>query len=87
MTKNLSERITSRLNTIKNSQRGRNRALFLALSDDIRKALNDGWTKKAIWETLRAEGKIDFGYVAFLDYVRQFIRNDKRVSGHKGDSD
>jgi hypothetical protein len=67
MDKKLSERIAAR--TVKK----KNRAIFLALRSDIKQALVDGWSIKSIWETLHEEGKIDFGYSAFLGYTNRLI--------------
>lgn len=71
--KKLTERIADRAKTVPSS-RGKNRASFLAVRDEVAEALKD-WPVKAIWETLRAEGKIEFGYDAFISYVNRHIRN------------
>lgn len=71
--KTLTERIADRAKTVPSS-RGKNRASFLAVRDEVADALKD-WPVKAIWETLRAEGKIEFGYDAFISYVNRHIRN------------
>ena len=57
------------------SRTGKNRASFLAVREDVRKALNDSWPVKAIWDSLRDEGKIEFGYDAFIGYVNRLIRD------------
>ena len=75
MAKSLSERIAQRVSTRQPSRTGKNRASFLAVRDDVRKALDDGWPVKVIWDTLRDEGKIEFGYDAFIGYVNRLIRN------------
>ena len=75
MAKSLSERIALRVSARQPSRTGKNRASFLAVRDDVRKALDDGWPVKAIWDTLSAEGKIEFGYDAFIGYVNRLIRN------------
>lgn len=62
MAKSLSERIAQRVSAKQPSRTGKNRASFLAVRDDVRKALDDGWPVKVIWDTLRDEGKIEFGY-------------------------
>jgi hypothetical protein len=41
--------------------------------DDVKQALDDGWPRKAIWETLHEEGKIAFSYQAFRTYVNRLI--------------
>jgi len=77
MPKRLSERIAQRIRTQKPSQAGQNRASFLAVRDDVRQALNDGWSVKVIWNTLHEEGKIAFGYDAFIGYVNRLIRHSR----------
>jgi hypothetical protein len=80
----LSDRIAAFVK--KKSQRrpyghARNRVVFLALREDIESALKNGWARKHIWETLHAEGKIGFGYDAFLAYVDQLVgKQPKRRS-------
>lgn len=74
MAKSLSERIAERMSTKQPSQAGKNRAAFLAVRDDVKKALNDGWPVKVVWATLRDEGRIAFGYDAFIKYVNQLVR-------------
>lgn len=74
MTKSLSERIAQRVKTKTPSQFGKNRAAFLAVRAEVKQALEDGWSVKTVWETLREEGKIGFSYHAFIRYVNQLIR-------------
>jgi hypothetical protein len=71
MAKSLSERIGARAKPQKRSRR--NRAVFLALRTEIEQAIADGWSKKAVWETLREEGAIQFGYDAFLAHARKSL--------------
>ena len=75
MAKSLSERIAQRVSARQPSRIGKNRASFLAVRNDVRKALEDGWSVKVIWDTLCDEGKIEFGYDAFIGYVNRLIRN------------
>lgn len=63
------------MQTQKPTRSGQNRAAFLAQRDDIKEALTDGWPVKAIWKTLHDEGKISFGYDAFISYVNSLIRS------------
>ncbi len=67
----LSERIAN--NQRSKSDKSRNKVAFLALKQDIASALSDGWSMKAIWETLSMEGKISFSYKTFCMYVLKFI--------------
>lgn len=79
MAKSLSERIAERVQARKLSKNGKNRAVFLALRSDVKQALDDGWPIKTIWETLYEEGKIAFGYDAFIGYVNRLIRFDEQA--------
>lgn len=73
--KSLSERIAERAQKKKQPGRaGKNRAAFLAVRDEVRQALDDGWPVKDVWETLYAEGAIAFRYDAFIGYVKKLIR-------------
>ena len=72
MTKSLSERITEKVNGVsKHSAVTRNRAAFMAVKEEVRQALNDGWCRKLIWETLKEEGKINFEYQTFLRMTKK----------------
>lgn len=65
----LSERISAHQTP---SLRSRSQlAAILGLRDEIQLALNDGWSRKAIWETLAAERAVNVGYHAFLAYLRR----------------
>ena len=75
MAKSLSDRIAERMSVRKPTGAGKNRAEFLAARNDVKKAMDDGWPVKVIWETLRDEGKISFGYDAFIGYVNRLIRS------------
>lgn len=75
MGSSLSQRIAKNQLNKKISDRSRNKVAFLALKDDITVALSDGWSMKAIWETLSIEEKISFSYKTFSMYVAQFIDN------------
>jgi Family of unknown function (DUF5338) len=69
----LSVRIAAREVTKKPSPYAINRAAFLALRQDIKDAMADGWNVMSIWETLYDEGKVSFGYEAFRKYVNRLI--------------
>jgi hypothetical protein len=76
----LSERIAQHVQSTKTNQSRNNLFTFLALRDEIRQALNDSYTRKEIWETLRKEQKIAFCYGSFNRYVNRLI-----VGGDKQD--
>jgi hypothetical protein len=73
MAKSLSERIAQRAAGARRG--GKNLASFLAVRDDVKEALQDGWAVKVIWRTLHDEGKITFSYDAFNNYVNRLIQN------------
>lgn len=82
MSKSLSERIAERAKARKTPGKGgKNRAAFLALRNDIASALADGWSVRVVWETLKAEGKIDFSYDPFTKYVNSLIVETHKASG------
>lgn len=70
----------------------RNRALFLANKEEIKKAFEKGWSIKLIWETLHEEGAYTGKYPSFLKLVKEniiyeenknfltFIRNKEKNS-------
>ncbi|HHS8316200.1 TPA: TraK family protein [Legionella pneumophila] len=77
MQKSLSARIAERASTKTPSRNAKNRAAFLAQKPDITHAMEDGWPIKSIWETLHAEGKINFSYQAFRGYVNRLILSSR----------
>ncbi len=73
MGKSLSDAIAAKMALRPASQSAKNRTAFLANMEEIRQALGDGWSRKIVWETLKEQGKISFGYQAFLRYVSRLI--------------
>ena len=73
MNLSLSQRIA--LNEQKNPARRKNvyGPSFLALKADINKALQDGWSMRQIWSTLKDEKKIDCSYLWFRCLVKKHI--------------
>ncbi len=72
-TPSLSARIAARAVSKKTSISAQNRAAFLVVREDVRLALNDGWSSKTIWETLLEEEKISCSYPTFNSYVTKLI--------------
>ena len=81
MAKALSKRIAARMKKNDAGLKKSSRTIFLALRDEIAEALNDGWTVKVAWETLKEEGKVDFSYQAFNGYVNRLIKNEREKPG------
>ena len=93
MAKRLSARIAERTGRKTPSRHGKNRAAFLAVRDDVKEAIDDGWPVKEIWETLYEEGKLSFSYETFRTYVNRLIVGLRSeitrdvVAGKKGKRD
>ena len=69
--KTLSERIAERACEKSPCAPHSNRAIILALRNDIQQALDDGWSVLAVYDTLYDEGRVTFSYQAFRRYVNQ----------------
>ncbi len=90
MTLSLSERIA--LNEQKNPARRKNvyGPHFLALKNEISKALQDVWSMRQIWSTLKDEKKIDCSYLWFRCLVKRHISSTlekKYVKSTAGNTD
>lgn len=83
MAKDLSARIAARRS--QSARRGRHKAAFIVLRDQVEKALAKNWPIYAIWETLYAEGKVTAGYESFRRYVRRLILNQPSKRGWEHD--
>jgi hypothetical protein len=77
--KTLSERIAERAKAKPSASPHANRAIVLALRKDIQQALDDGWSVRAVYQTLYDECRVTFSYQAFRRYVNQ-IHLGKRSS-------
>lgn len=71
--KSLSERIAERTRTKPGSVPNCNRAVVLALRQDIQQARADGWSVLAIYQTLHEERRVTFSYQAFRRYMQQLL--------------
>lgn len=56
------------------SKPDRNRVAFLAVKEDVREALEEGWSVKTIWTHMVEQERIGFGYDTFLAYVNRHVR-------------
>jgi len=54
----------------------RNRVAFLAVKDDVREAMEEGWPVKTIWSHMVEQQRIGFGYDTFLAYVKRHVKGD-----------
>ncbi len=71
MKKTLSKRIAARSTKRTQGSRARDLVAFLALHNEVKEAIEDGWSLVAIWEHLREEKKISHSYTSFLRYVKR----------------
>lgn len=72
--KSFTDWLWEREDALEKGSSSRNRIEFMRAKDDIKTALEEGWSGRMIWERLRAEGRIRFGHSAFAKYVRTQIQ-------------
>jgi hypothetical protein len=56
----------------------KNRVVFLALREDIKDAMKDGWALKQIYRTLHSQKNIAFSYQTFVNYANELILKPKQ---------
>lgn len=69
----------------KSSRRQKNISQFLAVREDIKVAINEGYDVKTIWSHMAHTEKVTFGYDTFLNYVNRYLRQKTKnntVSTH-----
>lgn len=59
-----------------------NRAAFLVVRDEVKQAIEDGWSLRAIWRTLHKQGRMPCGYEAFRTYVIRLIGKPRTRDGN-----
>ncbi len=75
MIKNYPDHLAEWIKRRTSSRREKNLAAFLAVSDDVRAALNAGYAVKTVWANMRECERIEIGYEVFLHYVNRVIRH------------
>lgn len=70
----------------KKMPRDRNLVAVIAVIDDVRAALDAGFSTKAIWANMRAEGRIGLGYETFQRHVRRILDADAQPVNDKAES-
>lgn len=70
MTKSLSVEIAEEETALRGVS---NRAAFLVVRDEVKQAIEDGWSMRAIWRTLHKKGRMPCGYEAFRTYVIRLL--------------
>ena len=59
-----------------------NRAAFLVVRDEVKQAIEDGWSLRAIWRTLHKKGRMPCGYETFRTYVIRVIGRPRSKNGN-----
>ncbi len=79
MSKKLTELIAEEEKKRKQKGTGvKNRVVFLALREDIKDAMKDGWALKQIYRTLHSQKNITFSYQTFVNYANDLILKPKQ---------
>ena len=74
MAKNYTDELARWATKRQGKAREKNLVIFHALQDDVRAALDAGFSAKTIWAHMQEQGRVDFGYETFLDYVNRVIK-------------
>lgn len=78
---NLAEWVRQRESTTR--KQDKNLVAFLAIKDDVRLAIEAGYSLRTIWEHLHECGKIAYRYETFLRHVHRHIKGSM-VARQKG---
>ena len=74
MAKNYTDELAQWARKRQGKARERNLVTFHGLQDDVRAALDAGFSSKTIWAHMHEQGRVDFGYETFLSYVTRVIK-------------
>lgn len=77
MKKSLIESITTSKQSPQRTNARKSKVEFLAMREDISKALEKGWSITAIWETLSDEGSFTATYNTFRLYILKYLNGQK----------
>ncbi len=92
MEKTILERLIEKSSKEDASKAKRNLSIFLALRDQIRAAIESGWSVKDVWQLLSDEKKLTVSYQVFLRMVKKHTnykeikrgaRTGKQITGNK----
>ena len=71
----------------KGSARDKHLVTFLAIKEDVRLAMNAGYSAKTIWQNMRELGRVSFTYALFLKYVSLHIKDNSKASAINAETD
>lgn len=74
MSKNYPEQLGEWVRRRKSTQRDRNLVAFLSVRDDVKAALDAGYSVKTVWTNMQECKRTGVGYEVFLHYVKRLIR-------------
>ena len=74
MATSYSDRLGEWVKRRKSTRHAKNVAAFLAVKDDVKAALDAGFSVKTIWLNLQEERRLPLGYNTFLNYINREIR-------------
>lgn len=60
-------------------RKDKNLVTFLALKEDIKEALNNGFSMKTVWEFMYENEHFKLRYETFVKYVNKHIKNEIKI--------
>lgn len=80
MTTSYSERLGEWVRRRESTKHAKNVVAFLAVRDDVKAALDAGFSVRIIWLNLQEEGRLPLAYNTFLNYINRDIRRPQADS-------
>ena len=74
MAKSYSQQLAEWVKQRPSTRRDKNVVAFLAVRDDVKEALDEGYAVKTVWAHMYESKRIEFGYDTFLNYVNRHLR-------------
>lgn len=74
MAKSYSQQLAAWVQQRPSTRRDKNVVAFLAVRDDVKEALDEGYAVKTVWAHMYESKRIEFGYDTFLNYVNRHLR-------------
>jgi len=74
MTKTYTDELAEWVKKRANKCREKNLVAFLGVRDDVKAAIDVGYSAKTIWSNMHECGRLGFGYEMFLHFVNRLIK-------------
>lgn len=81
MAKPYPEQLAEWVKQRKSTRRDKNLVAFLVIREDVKAAIEAGFSVKTVWENMHESKRIEFGYDTFLNYVNRQIRQPQASRG------